>query len=85
MLEYKEKGTPMLTTIDNPYDPFTQFKQWFTFDMQKGYNCCGVLGRLAFTSSSLSENENNFALEQAINDLIDADPLHIYQKVFAKQ
>lgn len=75
----------MLTTIDNPYDPFTQFKQWFAYDMQKGYNCCGILGRLAFTSSSLSENENNFALETAINDLIAADPLHIYQKIFAKQ
>lgn len=75
----------MLTTIDNPYDPFTQFKQWFAFDMQKGYNCCGILDRLSFTSNGLSDNENSYALEQAINDLIAADPLHIYQKVFASK
>ena len=21
-----------ITTIDNPYNPFTQFDEWFTFD-----------------------------------------------------
>ena len=29
----------MLTTIDNPFDPFEQFDEWLMFDKQKGY-CC---------------------------------------------
>ena len=37
----------MLTTIDNPYDPFTQWDDWYKFDMVKGYDTCGYLARLA--------------------------------------
>ena len=39
----------MLTTIDNPFDPFEQFDSWFLFDGEKGYNSCDYLGRIAKT------------------------------------
>ena len=26
-----------LTTIDNPYNPFTQFDDWFMFDIEHNY------------------------------------------------
>ena len=35
----------MITTIDNPFDPFEQFTSWFMFDVEKGYNCCSRLMR----------------------------------------
>ena len=28
----------MLTTIDNPFNPFTNFDDWYAFDTSKGYN-----------------------------------------------
>ena len=37
----------MLTTFDNPYDPFEQFTLWFLFDVEKGYNTCERLARVA--------------------------------------
>ena len=30
-------STCMLTTIDNPFDPFEQFTSWMLFDKEKGY------------------------------------------------
>ena len=33
----------MLSTSDNPYNPFTQFKEWYSFDISKGYNTCSYL------------------------------------------
>ena len=70
-----------LTTIDNPFDPFDQFDSWFMFDIDKGYNSCGYLDRIARTSDQLSEEENDQEIERAIDEIIKYDPLNIYKKV----
>ena len=49
----------MLTTIDNPFDPFDQFDEWYAFDTQKGYYSCDYVARLAYTSPELSEYFQN--------------------------
>lgn len=71
----------MLTTIDNPFDPFEQFDSWFLFDVEKGYNSCAYLGRIARTSDQLSEEENDQENERAIDEIIKYDFLNIYKKV----
>lgn len=71
----------MLTTIDNPYDYFTQFEQWFLFDVEKGYNTCAYLARIARTSEELSDQENNEEIERAIDEIIKNDFMNIYKKV----
>lgn len=70
-----------LTTIDNPYDPFDQFHSWFMFDIEKGYNSCGYLGRIAKTSEQLSDEENILEVERAIDEIIKYDFRNIYKKV----
>lgn len=70
-----------LTTIDNPYDPFNQFDDWFAFDEIKGYHSCAYLGRIAKTSEQLSDLDQAEAVEQAIDDIIRLDPFKIYKKV----
>ena len=71
----------MLTTTDNPYDPFTQFESWFAFDEQKGYHSCGLLARLALTSPKLSDEQNEKAVSDAINNIIILFP-GIYKRVY---
>ena len=61
-------GSCALTTFDNPYDPFEQFSDWFLFDVEKGYNTCAYLDRIAHTSDQFSEEENNQEIERAIDD-----------------
>ena len=78
-------GTPMLTTIDNPYDPFEDFTSWFQFDtVELKYNTCGRLARIARTSNQLSDEENNREIERAINQILKYDACGIYRKVWAK-
>ena len=42
----------MLTTYDNPYNPFQDFTKWFLWDTEKGYNSCAYLARVAADSDS---------------------------------
>lgn len=73
-----------LTTIDNPYDPFTQFSDWFMFDIEHNYDCCGKLDRFAVVSDEMSSEEKKIAIENAIDEIIKYDFLNIYQKVVRK-
>lgn len=74
----------MLTTIDNPFDPFTQFDEWKVFDEAKGYYTCSYLARIVKTSDELSDTEEALAIEQAIDEIVKLNVLGIYRKVISK-
>ena len=71
----------MLTTIDNPYNPFENFKAWFLFDAQNGYNSCSYLARIARISDEMTELENDEEIERAIDEIIEYDFRNIYVKI----
>ena len=80
----------MLSTIDNPFDPFEQFTSWFLFDVERGYDSCSLLARVLNKNevsvfSDLSQKEIDDATEQAIDEIIQQDPLNIYIRVSPKQ
>ena len=77
----KENHKCMLTTIDNPFDPFEQFSDWFRFDVDKGYYSCAYLARIAKTSDQFSDQENDEEIERAIDEIVKHDFLNIYKKV----
>lgn len=70
-----------LTTVDNPYNPFDQFDDWFRFDVDKDYNSCAYLARLAKTSDELTDQENEDEIERAIDQIVLYDPFNVYMKV----
>ena len=71
-----------LTTFDNPYDPFEQFTNWFMFDVEKGYNTCSYLGRIAQFSDDMTQKEIDEENERAVDEIIKYDFLNIYKKVW---
>lgn len=64
----------MLTTVDNPYDPFADWDNWFAYDEQQGYHTCGLMARLALTSNDLSDEANVLAINHAIEDILNLFP-----------
>lgn len=77
-----DNRTPMLTTIDNPFDPFTQFDQWKAYDEGKGYFTCEYLARIVRISDELPEPIQEEAIENAINEIIQMNVLGIYKKIY---
>jgi hypothetical protein len=71
----------MLTTIDNPFNPFERFDDWFNYDRDKGYDSCQYLARIAVTSDELSEVDQALAVERAVDEIVDMNVLGLYKKV----
>ncbi len=70
----------MLTTIDNPYNPFTHFNEWYSYDIAKGYFTCSYLARISEISNELSTPLVNEDLYAAMDEIIRLQPL-MYRKV----
>ena len=74
-----------VTTLDNPYDYFTQFDEWYAFDTQKGYNTCAYVARIAKTSSEMSEKDYENAVNDAVDEILDFNLTGNYVKTVEKQ
>lgn len=72
----------MLTTNDNPFDPFTQFDEWNAYDRQLGYNSLAYLGRVVRTSPDLSQADQDLAITQAMDEIVSENG-GLYKKVSA--
>lgn len=71
----------MLTTVDNPYDPFTSWGEWYAFDEAAGYHSTSFLARVTITSDELSELDQAQAVQHAIDEIVKENVLGIYRKV----
>lgn len=71
----------MLTTVDNPYDPWTQWDEWFRWDQNAGYHTPGLLARISHVSSDLSEADQHVAVQDAIDEIVRENVLGVLRKV----
>jgi hypothetical protein len=74
-----------LTTVDNPFDPFTQYDAWLNYDHLHVAEHGNVytdqlLARFARTSDELSDSEYNDEINRAITRILVLDPLNIYRR-----
>lgn len=74
----------MLTTKDNPFNPFEDFRSWFQFDVEKGYNSCSYFDRIAHFEDDMNQNEIDIETERAIDEIVSTNPIGIYIKVTNK-
>ena len=74
----------MLTTVDNPYDPFTHYDEWYAYDEAQGYNTCAYLDRVTLSADSLSDEDQDRAVQVAIDEIVSLNILGIYRKAVPK-
>lgn len=71
----------MITTVDNPFNPLTDWDDWYNYDESKGYYTSEYLARITKTSDDLGEKDQDRAIEDAIDEIIDLNPDGFYKKI----
>ena len=78
----------MLTTFDNPFNPFTEFDRWWKEDLLLGHNCCGLLANESNVSDIASDEINDKAIIEAMERIVKREPMIykiVYQSDFKKE
>jgi hypothetical protein len=73
--------TYMLTTVDNPFDPFTQFEEWMVWDERAGYYTLSYLDRIAKSSNDTSDADQELAIRNAIDSIVKENVSGMWRKV----
>lgn len=71
-----------ITTNDNPYDYFTQFKQWLDYDRLMGYFTLEYLARIVKLAPDLSDEQEQEEIELAIDSIIEWNG-SMYKKIYS--
>ena len=56
----------MLTTTDNPYNPFTDWESWLIKDIALGHNTCALLARTASVSDEIDDGGEVQAMAEVV-------------------
>lgn len=71
----------MLTTVDNPFNPFTQWDEWYAFDLNEGHHTPSYLARVTRSSNELSDADQAEAIADAIDEIIEYNVNGLYVKI----
>lgn len=74
----------MLTTIDNPFNPFTEFREWYEYDEAVGYHTSSLLARISMNSIELSTKDQETITNEAIDEIIRENVSGMHKKVTEK-
>lgn len=72
---------PMLTTIDNPYNPRTDYVKWLRWDRDNEYYTQEYLARMADLVIEVDDTTDTAMFDSAINQILENDELGIYKLV----
>jgi hypothetical protein len=78
-------GEYMLTTVDNPFSPFTQWVEWYAYDVASGHHTCALLARITVTSDELSYVDQVVAIQEAIDEIIKENVSGLHRKILKER
>lgn len=70
----------MLTTFDNPYNPFVDFTSWYMFDCENNHNTSSRLARIINIDNEMTQKEVEEERNRAIDLMLKYDFIGEYFK-----
>lgn len=71
----------MITTVDNPFDPRTQWDDWLRYDEDHHYFTNNLLARVGIDIVDFPNEVNNVFIEEAIDNIVKYDVLKRFKKI----
>ena len=71
----------MLSTIDNPWNPFTHYDEWLAEDTRLGYHTPSLLARVVVSSNELSDYDQELDIVRAIDEIVSENVSGMHRKV----
>ena len=59
----------MISTDDNPWNPFEKFDEWYAYDTAHGHHSLELLARLAKPDDSMTPDEQSHEIERTIDEI----------------
>ena len=59
-----------LTTTNNPWNPFTDYSEWYAFDDEHEYGSSELLARVLKIGPDLTDEEEEMLTEEAIDTIV---------------
>ena len=75
------KQKHMLSTSDNPWNPWTHFDEWLAHDMREGHATLSYLARVVKSSNELGDPDQAHDIEVAIEEITRLNINGIYVAV----
>ena len=70
-----------VTTLDNPFDPFSDFDNWKRFDEDHGYYTTELICRFLNVSDEFDDDLYNEQVEEAVDKVVHYNFYGNYRKV----
>ena len=76
-----------LSTSDNPYNPFENFKLWHEWDFSHGYCTAEYIARVLmehgeFSENNISDSETSKEIYEVMEEILDFNLTGNYVKVY---
>lgn len=67
----EDSSDVMLSTVDNPWNPFDAYDEWCVYDNAKGYATLSLLARITNVSLDLSYLDLDLAIREAMKEIVE--------------
>ena len=71
-----------LTTFDNAWNPFTDFKKWFDRDHALGHCTLEKMAVFCLTSPYLDDEDNDYLIDEGVKEFLALNPDGMHYKVY---
>ena len=71
----------LISTIDNPINPFIDFDAWYDEDLRLGHDTCGTVARHMADYTDMSLKDYSVEYARVVRELFANDPYNLYTLV----